>query len=120
MTSKEELELLTNCLEEHKAEDIVAIDVTASSPFASYVLLATCPNPRALGATQGHVEDALYKAGLEVSVKEGEPDSGWMIIQGEEVICHLMLQGNRRMIDLEGLLEQLNRKHAPKKAAAEE
>ena len=115
MTTEQELNLLTECLEEHKAEDIVPIDVSASSPFASYVVLATCPNPRALGAMQEHLEEAILSDGLEVAVKEGEPDSGWVIIQGEDVIVHLLLAGNRRMLDLETLLAQLNEKHTPKK-----
>ena len=114
MTAKEELQCLISCLEEHKAEDIVDIDVSESSPFASHVLIATCPNPRALGAIQGHLEDLLVEKGIEVAVKEGEPDSGWVIIQGQEVIVHLLLSGNRRMLDLETLLEQVNRKFAPR------
>ena len=114
MTTKEELNILTECLEEHKAEDIVSIDVSASSPFAAYVVIATCPNPRALNAMQEHLEEAILSHGLEVAVKEGEPDSGWVIIQGEDVIVHLLLAGNRRMLDLETLLAQLNEKHQPK------
>lgn len=110
-TASEELELLRSCLEEHKAEDVLSIDISASSPFASYALLATAPNPRALAAFQDHVEEALLSHGYDVSVKEGEPDSGWLIIQGEEVLVHLLLLGHRRMLDLEGLLSQLNAKY---------
>ena len=109
-----ERDLLVASLEEHKAEDIISIDVSSSSPFFSIVVLATCPNPRALGAIQGHLEDVLAEHGIEVSVKEGEPDSGWVIIQGEEVIVHLLLAANRRMLELESLLEKINAKFAPK------
>ncbi len=109
-----ELKLIKDCLDEHKAEDIVSIDVRVSSPFASYAVIATASNPRLLGALQGHLEDALEKGGVSISVKEGEPDSGWVIIQGEEVIVHLMLPGNRRVLDLESLLEQVNNAHSGK------
>lgn len=112
MTAEQELHAVLSCLDEHKVDDVATIDVRESSPFASYVVIGTCGNPRLLGASQGHVEEALEKAGIPVSVKEGEPDSGWMIVQGVEVIVHLMLPGNRRMVDLEGLLEKINGKAA--------
>lgn len=112
---EKELALVKACLDEHKAEDIFSIDVRASSPFASYAVIATASNPRLLGALQGHLEEDLAKNGFDITVKEGEPDSGWVIIQGEEVIVHLMLPGNRRILDLESLLEQVNNVYAGKK-----
>ena len=102
-----ELELIQTTLEEHKAEAIVTIDVSGVSPFASYYVLATAGNPRALGAIQEHVEEALEKAGYEIAVSEGEPDSGWVITQADEVIVHLFLEANRRVINLEELLERI-------------
>ncbi len=109
--AKRELDILLARIGESKAEDVVAYDVTSSSPFMSYAIIATCSNTRFLGALQGELEECLNKHGIEVTVKEGEPDSGWVIIQGEEVLVHLMLASNRRMLDLEGLLEKLNKKY---------
>ena len=117
---EKELKLITTCLDEHKAEDIYSIDVRVSSPFASYVVIASASNPRLLGALQGHVVEELEKNGFEITVKEGEPDSGWLIIQGEEVIVHLMLPSNRRVLDLESLLEQVNNAHIGKKRRKKE
>ena len=107
-----ELELIQNNLEEHKAEGVVTIDVTGVSPFASYYVIATAQNPRALGAIQEHVEEALEKAGYEIAISEGEIESGWVITQADEVIVHLFLEANRRMINLEELLERIKGKSA--------
>lgn len=107
-----ELELIQHCLEEHKAEGIVTIDVSGVSPFASYYVIATAQNPRALGAIKEHVEEALEKAGYEITLSEGENDSGWVISQAEDVIVHLFLEANRRMINLEELLERIKGKSA--------
>ena len=107
MTEKQELELTIKTLDEHKAEDIQSVDVTGTSPFYDYVVLATCPNPRALFALSEYLEDAYASNDVDVSVKEGEPDSGWVIIQGGSVIAHLLLQGNRRALNLEEFLEKL-------------
>ena len=109
MTQNKELNLLKDTLEERKAEDIVSFDISASSPFATYALIATAPNPRALGAYADHLEEALLTHDYPVQIKEGEPDSGWIIVQGDEVLVHLLLASNRRMLDLEGLLKEHNR-----------
>ena len=94
-------------LDEHKADDIVSVEVGEFNPFASYVVIATCLNPRALGAMKDILAEELEKDQIEISVSEGEPDSGWVIVATEEVIIHLLLAANRRELDLETLLDQL-------------
>lgn len=103
-----ELSLSIECLESHKAEGIEVINVEGFSPFASYYLLATAPNPRALGAFQDHLLETYESNGIPVSVSEGRPESGWVIVQGGEVICQLFLAANRKEIDLAGLLKTIN------------
>ena len=106
-----ELAIAKSTLDEHKAEDILVVDVSETSPFASYVVIATCLNPRALGAMKDILEEEFLKAAVEVPVKEGEADSGWVIVQGGDVIVHLFLEGNRRQVNLEGLLALIADKH---------
>ncbi len=107
----EEVKLASETLDEHKAEDIKVVDVSAHSPFVSYYVIATCSNTRALGAMADILDEAFEKAGFQVSAKEGEPDSGWMIVMAGEVLVHLFLDVNRREIDLENLLKEFNSKH---------
>lgn len=102
-----ELNLSVHCLEEHKAEGVEVIDVSGFSPFASYYVLATAPNPRALGALKDHLCEAYESNGIDVPVSEGKPESGWIIVQGGEVICQLFLAPNRKEIGLADLLKQL-------------
>ena len=94
-------------LDEHKAEDILSVEVGEFNPYASYVIIATCPNPRSLGAMKEILSDELASKNIEVSLTEGEPDSGWVIVATDEVVVHLLLASNRRELDLEGLLNQL-------------
>lgn len=107
----EEVKLACNALDEHKAEDIKVIDVSSHSPFVSFYVLATCGNTRALGAMADILEEEFEKAGFPVTTKEGEPDSGWMIVEAGDVLVHLFLDVNRREINLEELLKQFNEKH---------
>ena len=105
-----ELDIITKTLDEHKGEDIKTVDVHELSPFATYYVLATAGNPRALAALQSHVEEELEKEGYEIRVSEGEPESGWVITQADEVIVHLFLEANRRTINLEELLDRVAEK----------
>lgn len=107
MTEKQQLDLAIKTLDEHKAVDITSIDVTGASPFADWVVLATCPNPRALSAIAEHLEDAFVGAGVEVSAKEGEPDSGWIVFLAGSILVHLLLERNRAELNLEEFLDKL-------------
>lgn len=105
-----ELEIIQKTLDEHKGEDISTIDVSEFSPFATHYVLATAQNPRALAALQDHVEEELVKAGYEIVIHEGEPDSGWVITQADDVVVHIFLEANRRVINLEELLDRMQEK----------
>ena len=50
------------------------------------------------------------KNGVKVAQKEGNPDSGWMILATNELIVHLFTDVNRKEFDLEGLLAKLKTK----------
>ena len=114
MTEKEELRIATSTLDEHKALDIATVDITGASPLADYVVLATLQNPRALSAVADHLEEAFEKEGVEISAREGEPDSGWIVCLAGSVLVHLMLERNRAELNLEAFLEQLKGKDSKK------
>ena len=103
----DELKIIVDTLEEHKGEDIAVIDVSEFSPFADKYVLVTAGNPRALDALRNHVKEELEKAGIEIQVSEGEPESGWIILQGDDVIVHFFLEANRRILQLEDLLARM-------------
>ena len=111
------LQVAMHCLDEHKASDISYLDVSEYTPFALYYVLATCMNIRQLGAMVEHLEDEFAKNDIEVLAKDGIPDSGWMIIQGGDVIVHLFLDVNRKEVDIEGLImDMANRVQSPQTA----
>ena len=108
MEQIQEVKIAVETLDEHKAEGISVIDVSSHSPFVSYYILATCSNVRALGAMKDILEEAFEKAGFQISAKEGEPDSGWVIVEAGEVLIHLFLEANRRELNLEELLSEID------------
>ena len=111
LAEKQKNEIL-HILDEHKATDLTSVEVGDFNPFATYVVIATCPNPRSLGAMKEILDEELAKKEIEVTVTDGEPDSGWVIVATDEVVIHLLLEANRRELDLEGLLEKLAKRVA--------
>ncbi len=96
---------LISLLEDHKAENIIAFNVSGQSPYADYIVLATAPNERALEAYRDILIEYEEKKNEPVK-SEGNGTSGWIIIDAEAVVIHLMLQGKREEIALEELLNK--------------
>ncbi|MDO5330179.1 MAG: ribosome silencing factor [Bacillota bacterium] len=101
-----EKDLVSKLLDEHKAYDINVYEVSDITPFASYYVVASCLNLRALGAMAEILEDELLKAGVVDIKKDGKPESGWMVIATGEVMVQLFLDAQRREYRLEELLQK--------------
>jgi ribosome-associated protein len=102
--------IATNYLEGAKAENIEIVDVRGNTPFADYWVMATAPNPRALKAYATDLEEKYAEAKIEVRKKEGEAQSGWIIIDAHSVVCHLFVEDKRKEFDLDGLLAKQKKK----------
>ena len=71
------LQKIMNILEEKKASDIIALDISEISTLADYFILASADNARQLDALEDAVEDHVQLDGLH---KEGESRSGWILM----------------------------------------
>ncbi len=87
-------------LDDDKAEDIVAIDLTGKSDIADYMVIATGRSSRQVGAMAEHLREALKAAGIGVSV-EGAARADWILIDGGDVIVHLFRPEVRAFYALE-------------------
>ncbi len=94
---------LVDMLEERKAEDILLLDVHAVTILADYFIICSGTSERHLGALSNDLtRDLRVDAGRPISV-EGEPESGWVLIDYGDVVVHLFMPQTRRFYDLEGL-----------------
>ena len=84
-------------LEEKKAADILDLDISAISTLADYFILASAENVRQLDALEDAVEEGI---GLELN-KEGEGDSGWILMDYKDIVVHLFTKEQREFYDLE-------------------
>ena len=84
-------------LEEKKATDILALDISEISTLADFFILASAENVRQLDALEDAVEEDVR---LEVN-KEGESSSGWILMDYRDIVVHLFTKEQRAFYDLE-------------------
>jgi ribosome-associated protein len=72
-----------------RAENIVVLDVRGLAQFADYFVLATGASRRQLKAMAETVRVEFKKQGLRPLGREGEPDSGWLLLDYVDVLVHL-------------------------------
>ena len=104
MRKDKTVKLVEQVLNEHKAEDIVTIDVSEKTPFADFYVLATAGNIRQLNALKELVEEALEKNKMSINHIEGTPESGWILIDAHHVIVNIFSKAERERISLEEVM----------------
>ena len=101
MESKEVAQTIANILNEKKARDIVIIDIAEKSSFADYFVNATGGSERQLGALADDVEDKFAELEITPKSKDGRPDTGWILVDGGDVIVNLFTEATRDKYTLE-------------------
>lgn len=98
------VKIAEECLNSHKATDIVSIDVKERTPFADYYVLASANNLTHLKALSELVSEEFEKNKIQVRHIEGKAESGWILVDAGEVIVNIFLKEERERISLEDLL----------------
>ena len=97
------LKVVHEALEDVKAKDILAIDVSLISNVADAIVIASGTSTRHIKALVDNVAEEARKAGFRPLGVEGERDAEWILIDLGFVVVHVMLPTARRFYDLESL-----------------
>ena len=89
MENKDLAMLIADFLNEKKAVDIKVIDIAEKSSFADFFVNASAGSARHLEALARDTEDKFAENGIETKNIEGKPESGWILIDGGDVIVNL-------------------------------
>ena len=101
MESREMAKIVCKALEDKKAIDVKAIDISEVSVMADYFIVASASNINQLNAMQDEVERVLYEQGIHAKSIEGNRQSTWVLMDYEDVIVHLFDEEDRLFYDLE-------------------
>jgi ribosome-associated protein len=94
---------IVDVLSDRQAEDIVLLDIHEIASFTDYFVIASAQNPRHMNALLDAFDKELANEGVKSLHREGEPDSGWVLVDFGAVIVHIFTAADRAFYNLEGL-----------------
>lgn len=107
-------------LEDVKARDIEAFDVTHLTSLFDRVVIATGESARQVKALARSVQEKMREIGAPVTSVEGETEGEWVLVDLGDMIVHVMHPAVRQYYNLEELWGQPKpRKPRAKKAQPE-
>ncbi len=103
MNSKEFTEKICKVLKDHKAEDIVAVDVKEKTDVADYFVVAGGRSMTHTRSLIEHVEEEMEKEGVSPTRSEGVREGRWAVLDYGDVIVHIFNDETRLFYHLETL-----------------
>lgn len=105
--------LCINASLEKKAKDLVILRVNELSAFADYFILMSGSSERQVRAIASAIQEGLKKEGILPLGVEGEAAGSWILLDYDDVILHVFLEGVRTFYDLERLWSEAPRMAIP-------
>ncbi len=96
---------ITEIIVDKMGEDTLILDLHEVTTFADYFVISTMTSRRQLDAVQSAIRSGLKQGAEYVLPKniEGEPNSGWVLLDYNSVIVHLFTADTRAYYNLEEL-----------------
>ncbi|OQA43297.1 MAG: Ribosomal silencing factor RsfS [Chloroflexi bacterium ADurb.Bin325] len=89
-------------LEEHQASDIVMLDLRELTPIADYFVICSADSERQARTLQEILRGELREEYQERPLStEGEPASGWILLDYNTVVVHIFSHEGRAFYRLE-------------------
>jgi len=90
-------------LEDDKAGDIVAIDLSGKSSIADYMVIASGQSTRQVGAMADHLLEMFREIGIRGAKVEGRARNDWVLVDAGDIVIHLFRPEVREFYKLEKL-----------------
>ena len=102
------LKLIIKAINDKKGENIVAIDVSNSSPICDYLVICSASNERQMITIANSIDNELAKNDYEIKKIDGK-GSKWVIVDAKSIIVHIFSKEERETYNLEKLWEPFNK-----------
>lgn len=106
MDIRKKQKTIVAALEDIKARDIAAFDVTHLTALFDRVIIASADSARQTRALSVHVQERMKALGERVSGIEGEASAEWVLVDLGDVVVHIMQPAVRSHYNLEELWDQ--------------
>ena len=95
------IDLVLNSLEDAKAEQTVAIDITGKSSLTDHMVVTSGRSNRHVGAVADQLVKALREGGFGKPRIEGLPHADWVLVDAGDVIVHIFRPEVREFYNIE-------------------
>jgi ribosome-associated protein len=92
-----------------KARDVQSFDLSSITPLFDFQMLLTCETPEHCRAVASDISGAL-KGQVDSPRWEGEPESGWLVLDFNFFVINLFLEKTRDYYRLERIWGDLPRR----------
>lgn len=103
MNSKELVLLAANACDDKKAENIVVLDMQQVSLIADYFLICHGNSERQVQSISREIKDQAEVKGIEVKRMEGFDQGRWVLVDLDDIVCHVFHREEREYYNLERL-----------------
>ncbi|SDN00888.1 MULTISPECIES: ribosome silencing factor [Sediminibacillus] len=103
MDSKQLAQLAAKACEDKRGEDIVLLDMKDVSLIADYFLICEGSNERQVQAIARAIKETAEEKELTVKRLEGFEQARWILVDLEDVVCHIFHKEERSYYNLERL-----------------
>lgn len=86
-----------------KAADVLLLDIREVTTFADYFVICSGNNRRQIQAIAEAIDEQLSSQGAILLHREGDADTGWILLDFADVVIHILGPKEREYYDLERL-----------------
>lgn len=94
------LDIITESLDDGKANDVVVMDLQGKTSIANYMVVASGTSQRHVAALAEKIQMKLKTSGFKATV-EGEEKADWVLIDAFDVIVHIFKPEVREFYSIE-------------------
>ena len=98
---------IADILDDHKALDIVTVDLKDKSDMADFLVIATGNSRRHVKALADHLQEQLKTHKVPLLSVEGTEECDWVLVDFGDVVVHLFVEQARTIYNLEQMWSTL-------------
>ncbi|RYG74755.1 ribosome silencing factor [Lentibacillus lipolyticus] len=103
MNSKEVLRQVAQACDDKQAKNITALDMQEVSLVADYFLICHGNTERQVQAIARAIKDTMEEMDLSIKRMEGFEQARWILVDLDDVVCHVFHKDERSYYNLERL-----------------
>ena len=101
LNPSETRDLVLECLDLDKAENVICIDLSNDSALADYMVIATGTSSRHVNGLVRKLKEKLQLKGIKGITTEGLAQSDWVVMDAGDVIIHVFRPEVREFYNIE-------------------